>query len=83
MVQLWDAHTHTELMQFREHAKRVWSVDFSRMDPTRLVSGSDDGTAKIWALNQEHSVATLDGRVSGGGGRRCRGGGRRGERKAV
>jgi len=27
---------------FEEHEKRAWSVDFCRMDPTKLISGSDD-----------------------------------------
>ena len=28
--------------QYDEHEKRAWSVDFSRSDPMRLASGSDD-----------------------------------------
>eukprot|EP00967_Tisochrysis_lutea_P119532 scaffold195149_cov19-Tisochrysis_lutea.AAC.2 len=50
-------------MQFEEHSKRVWSVDYSSIDPTRLVSGSDDGTIKIWTLNQESSIASIDCKV--------------------
>jgi WD40 repeat protein len=30
----------------------VWSVDFSIVDPTKLVSGSDDGSVKLWDMNQ-------------------------------
>jgi hypothetical protein len=30
------------LMEYEEHEKRAWSVDFSRTDPSMLVSGSDD-----------------------------------------
>jgi E3 ubiquitin-protein ligase RFWD2 len=30
MVSLWDVNTNSEVMQFEEHAKRVWSVDFCR-----------------------------------------------------
>ncbi|GAX79000.1 hypothetical protein CEUSTIGMA_g6440.t1 [Chlamydomonas eustigma] len=63
-VQLWDVHTNTELMQFEEHSKRVWSVDFSQADPMKLISGGDDGTARIWSLNQERSVATIEGRAN-------------------
>lgn len=59
VVQLWDANTHSELVQYEEHAKRVWSIDFSPVDPSRLVSGSDDGTVRLWAINQDHSVATI------------------------
>ena len=36
LVQVWDVHTNTELVRFEEHKRRVWSVDFSRMDPMRL-----------------------------------------------
>lgn len=31
------------VMEYEEHEKRAWSVDFSRSDPKMLVSGSDDG----------------------------------------
>lgn len=37
------------IMEYEEHEKRAWSVDFSRTDPTMLVSGSDDG--KVVSLN--------------------------------
>lgn len=40
------------LMEYEEHEKRAWSVDFSRADPTKLASGSDDGTVKLWSINQ-------------------------------
>lgn len=30
------------VMEYEEHEKRAWSVDFSRTEPSRLVSGSDD-----------------------------------------
>lgn len=29
-------------MEYEEHEKRAWSVDFSCTDPSMLVSGSDD-----------------------------------------
>lgn len=29
-------------MEYEEHDKRAWSVDFSRTEPSMLVSGSDD-----------------------------------------
>jgi len=31
------------VMEYEEHEKRTWSVDFSSVEPTQLVSGSDDG----------------------------------------
>ena len=30
------------VMEYEEHEKRAWSVDFSRTEPSMLVSGSDD-----------------------------------------
>lgn len=59
VVQLWDANTGSDLVQFEEHAKRAWAVDFSRVEPTRLVSCSDDCTVKLWSIHQESSLATL------------------------
>ena len=29
-------------MEYEEHEKRAWSVDFSQTEPSRLMSGSDD-----------------------------------------
>lgn len=39
-------------MKYEEHDKRAWSVDFSRADPTKLASGSDDCCVKLWSINQ-------------------------------
>ena len=38
---------------FAEHTKRVWSVDFSNTDPQRFLSGSDDGTVRLWSINEQ------------------------------
>ncbi|MCO5577343.1 hypothetical protein L7F22_031172 [Adiantum nelumboides] len=59
VVQLWDASTAQTLMQYKEHKKRAWSVDFSQADPTKLASGSDDGCVKLWSINQEGSIGTI------------------------
>jgi protein suppressor of PHYA-105 1 len=59
VVTLWDANTGGELVQFEEHSKRAWAVDFSRLEPTRLVSCSDDSTVKLWSVHEEGSLATL------------------------
>ncbi|CAJ2653623.1 unnamed protein product [Trifolium pratense] len=48
------------LMEYEEHEKRAWSVDFSRTDPSMLVSGSDDCKVKVWCTNQEASVLNID-----------------------
>ena len=52
ILQLWDASMAQPLMQYKEHKKRTWSVDFSHADPTKLASGSDDRSVKLWSINQ-------------------------------
>ncbi|XP_059277119.1 protein SPA1-RELATED 3-like isoform X2 [Lycium ferocissimum] len=52
VVQVWDVTRSQLFMEMREHEKRVWSVDFSVADPTMLASGSDDGSVKLWNINQ-------------------------------
>ena len=50
--QVWDVTRSQVFVDMREHERRVWSVDFSIVDPTKLVSGSDDGSVKLWDMNQ-------------------------------
>eukprot|EP00267_Zea_mays_P052981 XP_020406076.1 protein SPA1-RELATED 4 isoform X2 [Zea mays] len=52
IVQVWDVTRSQVFVEMREHERRVWSVDFSIVDPTKLVSGSDDGSVKLWDMNQ-------------------------------
>eukprot|EP00004_Rigifila_ramosa_P026155 TRINITY_DN8013_c0_g1_i2.p1 TRINITY_DN8013_c0_g1~~TRINITY_DN8013_c0_g1_i2.p1 ORF type:complete len:634 (+),score=111.33 TRINITY_DN8013_c0_g1_i2:38-1903(+) len=37
---------------FDEHERRVWSVDFSPLEPSLLASGSDDATVKVWDMGK-------------------------------
>ena len=48
VVQLWDVGQQTETMTFEEHAKRVWSVDFSH------VSSQADAVCVTPCCNQQH-----------------------------
>ncbi|KAK7405257.1 hypothetical protein VNO78_06457 [Psophocarpus tetragonolobus] len=59
VVQLWDVTRGQVQCEMREHEKRIWSIDFSSADPTLLASGSDDGSVKLWNINQGVSVATI------------------------
>ncbi|KHN23997.1 Protein SPA1-RELATED 3 [Glycine soja] len=52
VVQLWDVTRSHVQSEMREHEQRVWSIDFSSADPTLLASGSDDGSVKLWNINQ-------------------------------
>ncbi|KAG8364557.1 hypothetical protein BUALT_Bualt18G0009500 [Buddleja alternifolia] len=60
IVTVWDVNTRQSIMEYEEHEKRAWSVDFSRTEPSMLVSGSDDCKVKVWSMNQEASVLNID-----------------------
>ncbi|KAH7576685.1 hypothetical protein ACOSP7_002777 [Xanthoceras sorbifolium] len=60
IVTVWDVTTQQSVMEYEEHEKRAWSVDFSRTEPSMLVSGSDDCKVKVWCTNQEASVLNID-----------------------
>ncbi|CAH2080401.1 unnamed protein product [Thlaspi arvense] len=60
MVTVWDVTTRQSVMEYEEHEKRAWSVDFSYTEPSMLVSGSDDCKVKIWCTRQEASALTID-----------------------
>ncbi|TYI52700.1 hypothetical protein E1A91_D12G266400v1 [Gossypium mustelinum] len=52
LVKLWDASTGQAISHYIEHEKRAWSVDFSQVYPTKLASGSDDCSVKLWSINE-------------------------------
>ncbi|KAF6160936.1 hypothetical protein GIB67_007577 [Kingdonia uniflora] len=56
---IWDASTGQGFSQYAEHQKRAWSVDFSQLDPTKLASGNDDHSVKLWTINERKSVNTI------------------------
>ncbi|XXG42860.1 hypothetical protein AAC387_Pa01g3033 [Persea americana] len=60
IVTVWDVTTQQSVMEYEEHEKRAWTVDFSRTDPSMLVSGSDDCKVKVWCTKQEASVLNID-----------------------
>ena len=54
LLQIWDIqkkHIHTI---FEGHQKEIYSLDFSR-DGRLIVSGSGDGTVRIWDMNDTAS----------------------------
>lgn len=59
VVKLWDAGTGEAVSNHIEHERRAWSVDFSRVDPIKLASGSDDCSVKLWSINEKKSLATI------------------------
>ena len=56
----WQRQTHLALKTIRGHSKVVFSVAYSP-DGQRLVSGSFDGTARIWDLASGRELVTLKG----------------------
>ncbi|CAI9090149.1 OLC1v1024854C1 [Oldenlandia corymbosa var. corymbosa] len=60
IVTVWDVTTRQSIMEYEEHEKRAWSVDFSCSEPSMLVSGSDDCKVKVWCTKQEASVLNID-----------------------
>ncbi|KAL9245400.1 hypothetical protein vseg_019061 [Gypsophila vaccaria] len=64
VVQVWDASTGVGFSQHLEHQKRAWSVDFSRVDPTKFATGSDDCSVKLWSTNEKRSTCTIWSRAN-------------------
>ncbi|KAI3456497.1 hypothetical protein Pfo_013160 [Paulownia fortunei] len=60
IVTVWDVTTRQSVMEYEEHEKRAWSVDFSCTEPSMLISGSDDCKVKVWCTKQEASVLNID-----------------------
>ncbi|XP_028049550.1 E3 ubiquitin-protein ligase COP1 isoform X1 [Monomorium pharaonis] len=63
-VTVWDAVTGQRTKAFQEHEKRCWSVDFNDVDTRLIASGSDDARVKLWALNTDYSVASLEAKAN-------------------
>ena len=60
MISVWDIDSGENILEYDEHEKRAWSVDFSKTDACLLASGSDDGTVKIYSTKQMRSVLTVE-----------------------
>lgn len=60
IVTVYDVETRQRKRTFQEHDKRCWSVDFNEIDTKLLASGSDDARVKLWSIDCENSVATLE-----------------------
>ncbi|OMO85181.1 hypothetical protein COLO4_21724 [Corchorus olitorius] len=59
VVKLWDASTGQAVSHYIEHDRRAWSVDFSPVYPTKLASGSDDCSVKLWSINEKSCLGTV------------------------
>ncbi len=59
-VQIWDVRTGKLVIRMSGHSGRVWRVAFS-LDGRRLVTASDDKTARVWDLLTGKTIAVLKG----------------------
>ena len=58
-VRAWDAATGQQVKKMSEHTDIVNSCCPLRRGPPLLVSGGDDGTARVWDLRAKRAVKTL------------------------
>jgi len=59
-MQIWDVQKGIETMRLKNHTKRVWSTEFSPIDPTRLLSASDDSTTRVWSITQRRECMVIN-----------------------
>ncbi|KAE9550432.1 hypothetical protein FO519_006347 [Halicephalobus sp. NKZ332] len=62
-LHVWDAAVGRRVVQFKEHEKRCWSVQFNNIDHTMMASGSDDMKVKLWKITDAHSCGSIDAKV--------------------
>ncbi|KAL6562276.1 hypothetical protein OROGR_003283 [Orobanche gracilis] len=49
-----------EMMEYEEHEKRAWSVDFSPTEPSMLISGSDDcKEASVMSIDMKANICSV------------------------
>ncbi|OVA05157.1 WD40 repeat [Macleaya cordata] len=58
-LRAWDVETGKQIKKMVEHSSFVNSCCPSRRGPPLVVSGSDDGTAKLWDLRQRGAIQTF------------------------
>lgn len=58
-LRAWDIETGKQIKKMAEHSSYVNSCCPSRRGPPLVVSGSDDGTAKLWDMRQRGAIQTF------------------------
>ncbi len=66
IVQLWELNAPSALPeQLHGHQGTVWSLAFNSKEDEILASGDDDGTVRLWNLNQSDTQRTLGSHLLG------------------
>ena len=60
-IQVFDITSRAILKTWREHKQPVWTTKFSPIEPTTLMSTSDDRTIRLWDLPSQKSTTTFVG----------------------
>jgi WD40 repeat protein/Cdc6-like AAA superfamily ATPase len=58
VIRVWHPGTGRVVHTFEGHQRSVWSLAFSP-DGTRLASGSDDGTTRLWTLDESAGLEMI------------------------
>lgn len=58
VIKIWNMASRKVIATLYGHEKQIWSVAFSK-DSKRLVSGSYDGTVRLWDLTTNQELAIL------------------------
>ncbi|KAG2326174.1 hypothetical protein Bca52824_008902 [Brassica carinata] len=58
-VRAWDVETGKQVKKMAEHSSFVNSCCPTRRGPPLIISGSDDGTAKLWDMRQRGAIQTF------------------------
>ncbi|MDX2231969.1 MAG: NB-ARC domain-containing protein [Leptolyngbyaceae cyanobacterium bins.349] len=57
-AKLWNAHTGELLHELHGHTSRIWAIAFSP-DGQTLITGSEDGTLRLWDAEQGKELTML------------------------
>ena len=60
-IQVFNVSSRAILKTWKEHKQPVWCTKFSPVEPTTLMSASDDRTVRLWDLPSQESVSSFNG----------------------
>ncbi|KAI9817042.1 MAG: hypothetical protein M1832_004760 [Thelocarpon impressellum] len=60
-IQVFDVSSRAILKTWKEHKQAVWTMRFSPVESTRMMSASDDKTVRLWDLPSQEAITTFAG----------------------